>query len=538
MKQSLSLPDIVPPVVGASEFLKHYDKLTKTHSSAMRALRMEHLKRVRIQAIDESAFNKAIRHLEDIATQPKFMKEYVDLQPLKPSTGFLEENESQLFLVPLSGYESPLHIDVRRDKGTVTCYFSYKSVKPGPKIYDFTFKARWFRIHSKFSFFKETKAYLCVVPDTDTNVTVAVSFGPQRAYNDDEDKLLVPRVSVVYTFDESEEDIDTSLIGQGRILFDSRPVRKERRQETEVLSQSVDFISVNKTVKMRSRGGIRHKNQQRQLLAKQRRLRLETESQHKAISLIDRKALRTTAALQAQFITSVLARKVTFEKLWITLIVFANHSFMMHTKFLAYKIAELRIIKRSVACQRFQKMYRAKFAPEFGVYTRMVALARNHLRLALKQSQYYLPVVIYHKLFLCLQESLSHSFISLSILRTYAHVLTIQRTWRTKKRLEQYYFRHIYNLWDRIVDEEEDRMKKGKGKDRGGRRFIHVNESPKMECVLEVLLKTKEKHRLFHKGAARRVAPLVSFLPKHAEMRKVVLRKAREARRASKLIIP
>lgn len=527
MKQSLSLPNIVPPAIEASEFLKTYDKLQKTHSRVMRAMRLEHLKRVRIKGVEEETFNHAIRHLEDIATQPRFMREYVELLPLTPVTGFVEANQGQYFVVTLSGLQSPLCLDVRKDKGNVACYFSYRSLKPGPKLYDFMFKGRTFRIHSKFSFFKDKKAYLCAIPDTDTSITICIGFGPQHA--NDDGGVLAPRGSMQFSFDDLSDEVPQEFVGRGILVLDHSRIGREAKDNSDELSRSVDFIEINKNVRVKTRSRLRAINEQRHAQVKERRAAHESEVLHKAMNAVERHDTRKTALAQAQFITKVLQRKARFEAMWLSLIYFSQFSQQLHTRFVATKIAAVKNLRRSIACQKFQRMYRAKFSKDFGIEVRMLALAKNHIRLGLKMTQYFCAFSHRRTCLVYLRESYKQSHVAIALTHTFSRIVMIQRNWREKHMLEQYYFRYLSDMWDRIVGNEEERMRRKRGKK--GRRFIHIDESQKMDGVLQGLLGAKVRLKEYYARTGERSALLGLFLPKYAALRKVVLRKAKEAQK-------
>lgn len=516
--KSLSLPNILPPSLPPADFLRAYNKLKNTRSVAMKALRMEHLKKVRIQAVEEGRFVKAIRHLEDVATMPRFRREYVELKAMKSVSGFLEAREMQYFVILLSGAASPLHIDVRRDKGTVTCFFSHKSLKPGPKIYDFSFKCRGFKVHSRFSYFKDAKAYLSVLPDQDTTVTLTIAFGRQSPL-EIEEQLAAPRTSLVYSFQSSASS--TPLPSRNPLFFTSlRPIKEHKVSQS--LSQSVDFIEANKRLSPKNRStDIREINQSRQIRAKFRRVELEETLRNRAVELNERAERRASATEAALCITAILRRKQRFERLWLRLIAFATHSRMLYARFLGCKFATLRNLRKSVTCQRFQKMYRGRFEPQFAISVRQIALAAHHFRLFLRLSAYHTHEQVHQRIFHCLLDTIDQGRVAIACLHTVSRVVRIQRSWRQRRALEQHFFRHLLTLLDRVIaEEEEHRGRKGSK----AKRFIHIDDSKKTEIVFKEMRKAKQRLRDYLSRPFRVSAHLVSFLPKSSDLRIVLLR--------------
>jgi len=516
--KSLSLPNILPPSLPPADFLRAYSKLKNTRSAAMKALRMEHLKKVRIQAVDEGRFVKAIRHLEDVATMPRFRREYVELQAMKPASGFLEARETQYFVIMLSGAASPLHIDVRKDKGTATCFFSYKSLKPGPKIYDFSFKSRGFKIHSRFSFFKDAKAYLSVLPDQDTVITLTIAFGRQSPL-EIEEQLAVPRASLVYSIQSS--NISTPLPRNQLVFALSQPVRPAK-EATHSLSQSVDFIEANKRLSTQNCSlDMREINENRHFQAKFRRAELEKDLKTRATELNERAERRASAVEESLCITAILRRKQRFEEMWLRLLAFATQSRLLYARFLGCKFATVRNLQKSMTCQRFQRVYRRKYEPQFSLSVRQTALAVHHFLLFLRLSAYHTYEQVHKRIFHCLLDTIDQGRVSIACLRTVSRVLRIQRSWKQRRTMEQHYFRHLLALWDRVIAQEEER--RGRKGDKA-RRFIHINDSQKTAIIFKEMENAKQRQKDYLSRPFRASAHLISFLPKAADLRLVLLK--------------
>ena len=524
--KSLSLPNILPPSLPPADFLKAYSKLQNTRSGVVKALRMEHLKKVRIQAVEELRFVKAIRHLEDVATMPRFMREYVELLHMRPVSGFLEAGEIQYFVIALNGAASPMHIDVRKDKGSAACFFSYKSLKPGPKIYDLSFRCRGYKIHSRFSFFKEAKAYLSVLPDQDTVITLTVSFGRQSPL-EVEEQLAAPRSSLIYSFQSS--DSPTPIPTRNQLIFTLSQAPRKDSRPSHSLSQSVDFIEVNKRLSPKYRPErIREINENRMLRAKFIREELENSKKTRAVEQNERLERRAFAADEAQYISAVLKRKQRFEKQWLRLIAFTAYSNFIYTRFLGFKVAVLISLQKSISCQRFQRAYMRKFSPEFPISVRLTALAGHHLTLFLRLSAYHTYEQVHKRILYCILDTIDQGKVATACLRTVSRVVRIQRNWRQKRALDQYFFRYLFSLWDRVVAEEEERRGR---KGEKAKRFIHIDESQKTEIVFKEMKKAKQKLRDYLSGPYRASAHLISFLPKASQLRVVLLKWLKSSRK-------
>jgi hypothetical protein len=464
---------------------------------------------------------KAIRHLEDVATMPRFMREYVELLHMRPVSGFLEAGEIQYFVIALNGAESPMHIDVRKDKGSVTCFFSYKSLKPGPKIYDLSFRCRGFKVHSRFSFFKDAKAYLSVLPDQDTIITLTVSFGRQSPL-EIEEQLAAPRSSLIYSFQSQSSDNPTPIPTRNQLIFTLTEASRKDSRPNHSLSQSVDFIEVNKRLSPKYRPEkIRKINENRRLKAKFIREELENSKKTRAVEQNERLERRASAADEAQYISVVLKRKQRFEKQWLRLIAFTAYSKFIYTRFLGFKVAVLISLQKSISCHRFQRQYMSQFRPEFPLSARLTALAGHHLTLFLRLSAYHTYEQVHKRILYCILDTIDQGKVATACIRTVSRVIRIQRNWRQKRALDQYFYRYLFSLWDRVVAEEEERRGR---KGEKAKRFIHIDESQKVEIVFEEMKKAKQKLRDYLSGPYRASAHLISFLPKSSQLRVVLLK--------------
>ena len=512
--QAQSLPELL---VEPADFLRTYEKI-KEAEGEHRTLRLEHLKRARFHTIDDSHFDKALQKLEDVLSCPRYFKQYSELKPLKPVGGLLEPGEALYFNVQLRGYPSPLSIDVNLHKGSASCYFSYRSLKPGPDIYDFRFRAKSYKIYGRYSVFKEAKGVLCILAERNTHMTIAISFGEVN------DSLTTK------SFHVQEEGCRTPIVRMPSLPAPSVTPSKDRSVSPDFLSQTVNFIDVNKRTLLRTRSQTRILHRQRQQQVKERRAELYQASKNRAIDLVTRVQRREEAKAKGRFITEVMERKERFEKSWITFITFASYSQLLKVRFRAYRIAALRRLKESFNCKIVQRAYRKRF-PGLDIKARTMIYVAGHIQLSLAFVRFYQRKTALIPLFNCLRDSYKNQKISLSIFLTFNRIIKIQRNFRLKKYMEKYYFAIIYDLWDKVVRDEEEKYMKA----RAHRKFLHIPESEKLTFIHLALQESKERHKEFHKDGMRRARHLFSFLPKPMELLDVIMRTTKRKGLAKRL---
>lgn len=513
--QAQSLPELL---VLPADFLRTYEKV-KAGQSEHRALRLEHLKRARFRTLDDSHFDKVLQKLEDVLTFPQFLKQYCDLKPWKPLGGLLEQGETQYFTIPLRGYPSPLGIEVSLRKGSVSCYFSYRSLKPGPEMYDFRFRPKSFKVYGRYSVFKEAKAVLCVLAESRTYITVSVNFGELN------DSLCTK------SFHGQEEGHRAPPVRMPSLPVSSLTPSNGRSVSPDFLSQTVNFVDFNKRTLLRTRSQSRLLHIQRLQQAKERRAELYQANKEKAIDLVARVQRREEARAKGKFITGVLQRKERFERTWLTFVTFTAYSQLLRTRYFAYRIAALRRLKESFNCKIVQKAYRKRFPAGLDIQARKMLLASGHLRFSLSLYRYHQRKTALIPLFSCLRDSYHNQKISLSIYLTLNRVVKIQRNFRLRKSMEKYYFSIIYDLWDKVVREEEEKYMKS----RASRKFLHIPESEKLACIQIALQESKERHRDFHRDGMRRERHLFSFLPAPVELLNVIVRTTKRKGLAKRL---
>ena len=515
MLQAQSLSELL---VLPADFLRTYEKI-KEGESEHRALRLEHLKRARFRTLDDSHFDKALQKLEDVLSFPKFLKQYSDLKPLKPQGGLLEQGEAQYFNIPLRGYPSPLGIDVSLQKGSVSCYFSYRSLKPGPEIHDFRFRPKSYKVYSRYSVFKEAKAVLCVLAESHAYATVSITFGEMN------DPL------VTKSFHGQEEGYRAPPVRMPSLPVSSLTPSNGRSISPDFLSQTVNFVEVNKRTLLRTRSQSRLLHIQRLHQAKARRAELYQASKEKAIDLVARVQRREEARAKGRFINRVVERKERFEREWITLVSFSACSQLLRMRYIAYRIAALKRLKESFNCQIVQRAYRKRFPGGLNVQARKLQLVAGHIHFSLSLYRHHQHKTVLIPLFNCLRDSYHNQKISLSIYRTLSRVTRIQRNFRTRKSMEKFYVSIIYDLWGKVVREEEEKYMKSKAH----RKFLHIPESEKLLCIQLALQESKERHREFHRDGMRRERHLFSFLPTPVELLDVIVRTTKRKGLAKRL---
>ena len=519
-----SLPNLLP--LPPKEFLKTYHLLKQTQSGTMQSMQLNQLKHARIQSVDGGEFKKAICHLRDVATLPKFRKEYVELQPMAPTSGFMEAGETQHFLIVLAGSKSPLHIDVHREKGDVTCYFSFTSSKPGPKLHDFSFKCRIFRVFSQhqYSYFKDSTVYLSVFAEQDTVVTLRISFGRLNPI-ELENHMRISRASL-YRSLQAEYVPKPSLLGNllkkaGATLTNFKPAKE--------LSHSFDFVKANKILnKDISYEEKKKTNANRQQQVRIRRAQLAESIKMKAEESIEKFQRRAAGVQEALYISAVLERKQRFERDWLKLITFARLSQLLYVRFVTIRLGTVRILQRSMVSQRFQRLYKQSFHSDFPIQSRQMALGKHHLMLWMRVTMHHRRDVLHAQMMDCMRISLNQGMVVSAATHTLASIVRIQRIWRQKKALEQVFFRYLLETWDAVVAEEEARRALSGDK---AKRFIPLNASQRVSIIFQEMQKAKKRYRDFLSGPVRHSAHLVSFLPKASDLRKVLLKRIKASRR-------
>lgn len=511
----LNLPDLV---LKPADFLRSYEE-AKDMEGATRAVRLEHLKKARIHTIEEEEYHAALKKLENVASFPRFVKQYMDLKPLVTLGGLLEQGEAHYFNVPLRGYPSPLGIELSIQKGTVACYFSYHSIRPGPDIYDFRFRTKTFKIYGRYTVFKEPKGVLCVLAETDAYVRVRVTFGD----------LGEPLVTKSFCVRE-----DDQVQKRPKRKMPTLPVDftvKNRSVSPENLSQSVNFIEVNKRKLIRTRSHTRSLNLQRHLQVKERHQELCEAQKAHAISIAARLQRRQEAQVQAHFIAQVLMRKRLFECGWLTFITFAAYSQFLNFRYNAHKLSTLRRLKESFNCKIVQRAYRRQYPPDFDIKTRTMVLLSAHIRFYLAINRHSTRKITFIPLFNCIRDGYHNKKVHLAINMTFNRITKIQRNFRLQKYMEKYYFRIIYELWEKVVREEEEKYMKSKA----NRRFLHLPENEKLNIIQIALQESKARHREFHKDGMRRARHLFSFLPTPEELLDVIVRSTKRKGLARRL---
>jgi hypothetical protein len=306
---------------------------------------------------------------------------------------------------------------------------------------------------------------------------------------------------------------------------------KDRSVSPDFLSQTVNFIDVNKRTLLRTRSQTRILHRQRQQQVKERREELYQASKNKAIDLVARVRRREEAKAKGRFITEVMERKERFERGWITFITFAGYSQLLRVRFGAYRIVALRRLKESFNCKIVQRAYRKRFPAGLEVKARTMIFVAGHIQLSLALYRYHQRKTALIPLFNCLRDSYKNLKISLSIYLTFNRIIKIQRNFRLKKYMEKYYFAIIYDMWDKVVRDEEEKYMKA----RAHRKFLHIPESEKLTFIHLALQESKERHKEFHKDGMRKGRHLFSFLPKPMELLDVIVRNTKRKGLAKRL---
>lgn len=507
---SPSLPSLGPLTVSPADFLRSFNKINNYVSLAQRAVQLDQLKRARIQSIAEEKYVKAIKHLENAATQPRFLSEYVALQPWKVTMGFLEAGQLQYFMVSLKGNTSPLNAVIQKSRGVVESYFSYKSLKPGPDIYDFRFRGSSFKVEGKFTTFREVSACIGVRAISDCTFAIMITFGeePPAAPEEDQKQQItamnqtLPGTFALDALEDLFEDISTA----------------------PSLSL-VNHVQLNKQILPNMRDFTLEKAHRR--LVKSRQIENYQQRKERIREQAERNVRRLEAQRQGKYISSVLQRKAKFEKTWLGLIYFARASFEAYRRFELDKGKSIEDTKVFLACFRMQKSYRKAHNEDFPINLRRILLARNHLRLFLMVKNHHFGEIIQHKLINVIKASKFVTIIGLKIDQFCARITRIQRKWRLAKAIDRQYFRFLSRRWDLILGhfiakQEENRKRKKTKKKISRYSYSILPESAKIRIIRQLFADAVAKLRSVQTPAKGIVARLCNFLPKMADMRQVV----------------
>ena len=509
-----SLPSLNVPVISPSDFLKSFHRINAFVSRGQRAAQMEHLKRARIQSIEDHQFVKAIKHLENAATQPRFVSEYTPLQPWKAIIGFLEEGTNQYFTMNLKDNLSPLNVVIQRSKGSVESFFSFKSLRPGPDIYDRRFKSSSFRIEGRFTRFREPSACLCVRAISDCTFAIMITFGEGPPAIDDED----PKLPVATM---SQTQPTSFLVGSLEELFSNISTAPSISSVDSVkLNRSVCVMPKNYEVVDEHRKEVKMRKEENEVLKKDR-VREQAE----------RNQRREDARTQSKYISSILERKARFEQIWLGLIFFARATYEAHRRFVIDKTQSIFDTKKFLICFRLQKNYRRlhPVSREYTLKHRQKTYGRNHLRLLTMLSCFHMGRLIHDKLMDAMRQSRLINAPGRCTEKFYYRMSLIQQEWRQSKLMEKHFLLHLSHSWDFVLSQiirkqEESRKKKRAKKKQSKRRYSIVSEPSKMRVIKEMMQAAIEKCREVNtKPEAKfKLTRLSSLLPRTEELKTTV----------------
>jgi len=499
------------PSLAPSDFLRSFQKI-KYVSKAQRTLQLDLLKRARIQSIDDQDFNKVIRHLENVAMQPQFLSEYVALTPWKAQVGFLEEGTSQYFTVAMKDKMSPLHVVIQRSKGSVETYFSYKSLKPGPEIYDRKFKGSAFHIDGRFTYFREPSACLCVHAVTDCTFAIMITFGESPpALQEEDPKLPIAAIGKVHE--------NKFILSSLEELFGDI--------STAPSISACDFINLNRTVSVIPRGWTRAKRHR--IDVRKRHLQAENARKEMMLEQAERNQRRDEAQKEANLVTTILARKAKFEQMWLGLLYFARSTFEMHRRYRDDKQTTESNTKKYLATYQIQHNYRNSHKTDAELRFRPLLHLRNHLKLLHSLTCFYSSPAV----FSTLTQGLRESYFVLAPVRLVEEfsrkVVRIQREWRLAKRLDLQFSMHLSHSWDFILTQvlqkqEEDvkRKKKKVAKKLKKRKYSAIPQEYKAKTIAELMAEAVAKCREANRSSDKVVVRLSRLLPKLGELKNTV----------------
>jgi len=453
---------------------------------------------------------KVIKHLENAATQPRFLSEYVALQPWKVTVGFLEAGQLQYFTVSLKGNSSPLNVAIQKSRGLVESYFSYKSLKPGPDIYDHRFRASKFKVEGKFTHFREVSACIGVRAISDCTFAIIVTFGEDSpAGEEDEQKQQGGAMNQTLPGSFGLETLED--------LFDEI--------STAPSLSSVNHIQLNKQVLPATRNFDQDKLHRK--LVKSRQVENYQHRKERILEQAERNARRLEAQKQAKYISSVLQRKARFERMWLGLIYFARASHEAYRRFERDKGKSVEDTKVFLACFRMQKSYRQTRSKNLPIRQRQILQARNHLKLFVMVTNHHFSPSIHRKLLIVIRESRFVTIIAVKADRFVDRIALIQKRWRLAKTIDRQYLRFLSSRWDFVLGnflakQEENRKRKRNKKKVSRRSYTLMPDSAKVRIIRQLFEEAVAKYRAAQSLGKRVVARLCNFLPRMEEMRKVV----------------
>lgn len=511
---SPSLPVLSTLIVSPSDFLRSFHKINHYVSLGQRAAQLDQLKRARIQSIAEEQYVRAIKHLENAATQPRFLSEYVTLQPWKVTVGFLEAGQMQYFTVSLKGNPSPLNIAIQKSRGLLESYFSYKSLKPGPDIYDLRFRTSNFKIEGKFTRFREVSACIGVRAISDCTFAIIVTFGEEPPAVEDEQKLQSVALNQTLPGSFGLETLED--------LFDEI--------STAPSLSLVNHVQLNKQVLPAMRNFSQEKAHRQ--LVKSRQMINYQQRKERIREQAERNVRRLEAQKQAKYISSVLQRKAKFEQMWLGLIYFARASQEAYRRFELDKRQSSHDTKVFLACFRMQKSYKQTRSKDLSMQQRQALQARNHLRLFAAVKNHHFSLSIQRKLFNIIRESRFVTVIAVKADCFGNRVALIQKRWRLAKAIDRQYLRFLSSRWDFVLGnfiakQEENRKRKKSKKKTMRRSYTLLPDYAKMRIIRQLFEESVAKNRAAQSLGKRISAQLCNFLPKMKEMRQVVKTYAR-----------
>lgn len=499
------------PSLAPSDFLRSFHKI-KYASKAQRPLQLDLLKKARIQSLEDQDFTKVIRHLENVAMQPQFLNEYVALAPWKAQVGFLEEGTSQYFTVTMKDQMSPLHVVIQRSKGSVETYFSYKSLKPGPEIYDRKFKGSAFHIDGRFTYFREPSACLCVRALSDCTFAIMITFGESPPSLQEED----PKLPIAGLAKSHE---NTFILSSLEELFADI--------STAPSVSACDFVHLNKTISVLPRGWTRAKRHRMDV--RKRHLQAENERKVTMLEQAERNQRREEAQKEANLVTKILGRKAKFEQMWLGLLYFARSTFEMHRRFREDKQTTDFNTKKYLATYRMQQNYRKSHKSEAELPLRPIIHLRNHIK------QLHSAACFYSAPLICsnLMQALRESYFVLTPVRLVEDfskkIVRIQREWRLAKRLDQHFSLYLSHSWDFILtqvlqkqEEDAKRKKKKTAKKLKKRKYSAIPQEYKEKTIAELMAEAVAKCREANRSSEKVVVRLSRLLPKLGELKNTV----------------
>lgn len=499
------------PVIAPSDFLRSFQKI-KYASKAQRTLQLDLLKKARIQSIDDHDFTKVIRHLENVAMQPQFLSEYVTLLPWKAQVGFLEEGASQYFTVTLKDNLSPLHVVIQRSKGNVETYFSYKSLKPGPDIYDRKFKGSAFKIEGRFNYFREPSACLCVQALSDCTFAIMITFGESPPAIAEEDaKLPIANIAKMHE--------KTFILSSLEELFSDL--------STAPSTSSCDFVNLNRTIGVGPRGWTKAKKHR--LEVKKRHFQAENERKELMLEQAERNNRRQEAQKEANLVTTILARKAKFEKMWLGFIYFARTTFEIHRRFQSDKQITVANTQRYLLTFRIQRNYHKSHKNEADLPSRQLILLRNHVQLLYSVTCFHTSQQVFATLMGGLRESYFAYTPARLVEGFFRKIVLIQKEWRLAKTIDKHFTMHLSNSWDFLLSrilqkQEEDGKKKRKKvvKKLKKRKYSAIPQEYIAKMVAEAMAEAVARCREANKSSGKVVVRLSRLLPKLTDLKNTV----------------